>query len=224
MKVQEFIQRIAPIAIKLRIEDSPIFPSVRIAQAYHETGGVLHPWNNLVGYKVGNGQPTAYWNGQFVTSMTWEVANGVRQQTTAKWRAYLSIEDGFRDQDLLFNWDRYKRVREAKSPEEQTNMLFQCGYATDPQYAAKLIYYIQTYELTKYDEEVNMMIDQIKADLEQLKQQVQTLQNRSAMDQVPDWAKDAVQAAVNSGILLEPDHGSYDFYRMITIMYRKGLI
>lgn len=224
MKIQEFIQTIAPIAVKLRLEGSPIFPSVRIAQAYHETGGVIHSWNNLVGYKVGNGRPTAYWNGQSVTSTTWEVINGVRVQTTARWRAYASIEDGFKDQDLLFNWERYKRVREATNPEEQANMLYECGYATDPQYAAKLIHYMRTYHLTDYDREAEKMLEQLKAEIEQLKQQVQMLQKRSELDHVPEWAKDAVQAAVNSGILLEPDQGSYDFYRMITILHRKGLI
>lgn len=49
---QEFIEMIAPIAVKLRVENSPIYPSVRIAQAIQETGGNLNAWNNLVGYKV----------------------------------------------------------------------------------------------------------------------------------------------------------------------------
>lgn len=52
---QGFIEMITPIAVKLRLENSPIYHSVRIAQAIQETGGNLNAWNNLVGYKVGNG-------------------------------------------------------------------------------------------------------------------------------------------------------------------------
>lgn len=52
---QAFIELIAPIAVKLRLDNSPIFPSVRIAQAILETGGNVNAWNNLVGYKVGSG-------------------------------------------------------------------------------------------------------------------------------------------------------------------------
>ncbi|GIP32842.1 hypothetical protein [Paenibacillus sp. J2TS4] len=37
MTREEFILRIAPIAVQLKTEGSPIFPSVRIAQAILET-------------------------------------------------------------------------------------------------------------------------------------------------------------------------------------------
>lgn len=40
---------------------------------------------------------------------------------------------------------------------------------------------------------------------------------------VPDFAKEAVKAAVNAGIVDTPEGGSYDFYRMITILHRKNL-
>ena len=62
----EFIATLAPIAIRVRREGSPLFPSVRLAQNLLETGGVLHPWNNLGGIKVGSGQTNAYWKGQYV--------------------------------------------------------------------------------------------------------------------------------------------------------------
>lgn len=152
MTRQEFIDAIAPVAMKLRAEGSPIFPSVRIAQAMLETGCVIHDWNNLVGYKVGSGIPNLYWSGRSVSTKTWEVYEGVRHDNvTAYWRAYDSIEDCFRDQDLLFLWSRYDRVRAAQSPQEQTAMLQACGYATDPTYPLKLNSFISGFELAKYD-------------------------------------------------------------------------
>jgi len=154
MKREDFIAVIAPIAVQLRREGSPIFPSVRIAQAMLETGCVLHEWNNLVGYKVGSGQPNAFWRGRSVSTKTWEVYNNIRVDgVQAHWRAYDCIEDCFRDQDVLFNWRNYDRVRAAASPQEQTEMLRACGYATDPEYAKKLNSFISGFELEKYDRE-----------------------------------------------------------------------
>lgn len=64
MTRQEFIDIVAPVAIELRVEGSPIFPSVRVAQAILETGGKIPEWNNLVGYKVSTGELTPYWDGK----------------------------------------------------------------------------------------------------------------------------------------------------------------
>ncbi|MDO3681401.1 glycoside hydrolase family 73 protein [Paenibacillus ehimensis] len=154
MTREEFIAVVAPVAVQLRKEGSPIFPSVRIAQALLETGGKIHAWNNLVGYKVGSGQPNGFWKGKSVSTKTWEVYNGVRVDgVQAHWRAYDCIEDCFRDQDLLFNWSRYDRVRNAKTPQDQTEMLRVCGYATDPEYTKKLRRLITSYTLEQYDKE-----------------------------------------------------------------------
>ncbi|TVY01325.1 glucosaminidase domain-containing protein [Cohnella terricola] len=148
---QEFIATLAPMAIRARKEGSPLFPSVRLGQNLLETGGVIHPWNNLGGIKVGNGKPNAYWRGQWVRKGTWEVENGVRTDTTALFRAYDSIYEFYKDQDILLQLPRYERVRTAATPNIQAEALRLCGYATDPQYGSKIIALIQTYGLTKYD-------------------------------------------------------------------------
>ncbi|UKS30138.1 glucosaminidase domain-containing protein [Paenibacillus sp. HWE-109] len=153
MNRAEFIGIIAPVATKLRAEGSPIFPSIRIAQALLETGGAINAWNNLVGFKVGGGQTNAYWRGRSVSTKTWEVYDGVRyDNVTANWRAYDSVEDCFRDQDLLFGTARYERVRNAKSPSEQAVALYASGYATDPFYAGKIVALASQY--ADYDKEV----------------------------------------------------------------------
>jgi len=148
---QEFIATLAPMAIQARKEGSPLFPSVRLGQNLLETGGVIHPWNNLGGIKVGNGKPNAYWHGQWVRKGTWEVENGTRTDTTALFRAYDSVYDFYKDQDLLFMLPRYERVRTAATPSIQAEALHLCGYATDPQYGSKIIALIQTYGLSKFD-------------------------------------------------------------------------
>lgn len=224
MKPNDFIAQIAPIVITLRLEGSPIFPSVRIAQAAHETGWTIHSWNNLVGYKVGSGKLTPYWHGKSISTKTWEVYDGVRHDNViANWRVYESIEDCFRDQDILLENARYKRVREATSPFSQTQMLQVCGYATDPAYASKLDRIILQYHLTQYDEEVTNLLNDLQSRINNLETRISKLESQSSMT-VPDWAEEAVDKAVQAGVLLEPDGSSYDLYRVLTVLDRKGLL
>lgn len=222
---QEFIELIAPIAVKLRLESSPIYPSVRIAQAILETGGILNAWNNLVGYKVGNGALTPYWQGDRVSTTTWEVIGGIRYENVpGDYRAYPTLEAGFRDQDLLFGSPRYVSVRMAKSPSEQVKALQSSGYATDPSYASKLNTIIQTYALTHFDEEVVRMLEKLQEQIVVLQNRVSSLEEQAAMEVVPQWAKAAVDAAVKASLIDTPEKGSYDFYRLLTVLHRKGII
>jgi hypothetical protein len=150
---QQFIEVLAPLAIRARIDGSPLYPSVRLAQNLLETGGVIHPWKNLGGIKVGNGKPNAYWHGQWVRKGTWEVENGSPINTSAIFRAYDSVYEFYRDQDLLFQLPRYESVRNAATPEQQAEALRLSGYATDPQYSAKIISIIQNFKLIQYDDQ-----------------------------------------------------------------------
>lgn len=158
MTKHDFLAYLVPFAVQLRAEGSPMFPSVRLAQNLLETGGVIHGWYNLGGIKVGKGKPNPWWDGSSVNKTTWEVYNGVRVNTPANFRAYASVYCFYKDQDLLFNNTRYARVRAAKTPQEQATALYQCGYATDPQYTGKLMTIIQAYGLTKYDKEDEYML------------------------------------------------------------------
>lgn len=148
---EQFIAKITPIAQKLRLEGSPIFPSIRIAQSALETGWKIPSWNNLGGYKVGSGKPNEFWKGEVISKGTWEVYDGKRIDIETAFRAYDSIDDFFRDQDLLFGLARYQRVREAKTQKEQANALYQCGYATDPLYAQKILSIVDRYDLERFD-------------------------------------------------------------------------
>ncbi|MFD2670268.1 N-acetylmuramoyl-L-alanine amidase [Marinicrinis sediminis] len=59
---------------------------------------------------------------------------------------------------------------------------------------------------------------------EELSGQVRALERLHALPQVPEWASEAVDAAVKQGLVLNPEQSSYDFYRVLTILHRKGLI
>ncbi|MBO9606621.1 MAG: glucosaminidase domain-containing protein [Paenibacillaceae bacterium] len=156
MNTHDFIAAVAPVAVQLRREGSPVFASVRIAQAALETGWTLNKWNNLVGFKVGSGETNAYWKGNYYYGGTWEVYDGKRKDIMAAFRAYDSIASGFRDQDLLFTgWNNYRLVCAAKTPEEQCRAFMKTPlkYATDPDYAEKLLAIMDTHDLKAHDEE-----------------------------------------------------------------------
>lgn len=155
MTREAFIRTLAPIAIRARREGSSLFVSVRLAQNLLETGGNIPSWNNVCGIKVGTGKPNAYWRGKTVNRRTWEVRDGRSVVEAADFRAYDSVYDCYKDQDLLLQLPRYAPVRAADTPDRQAKALQASGYATDPRYADKLIDIMNVYQLRRYDREAD---------------------------------------------------------------------
>jgi len=148
---QQFFDTIAPIIVFIRQQGSPILPSVRLAQSLLETGGAIHAWNNLGGIKVGSGRLTPYWRGETVTKGTWEYRGGQEVRESSAFRAYRTLYHYYKDQDELFLSSRYSKVRAATMPYEQADAMQKAGYATDPNYATKIMALIRQYNLEKYD-------------------------------------------------------------------------
>ena len=91
--------------------------------------------HNLFGIKASAG-----WKGKTVSAVTTEYVNGVPQKRVEKFRAYDSYADSFKDYaNLLRSNPRYEKVL-ANSTDAQgfAQGLQRAGYATDPNYAAKL--------------------------------------------------------------------------------------
>lgn len=91
--------------------------------------------HNLFGIKAGPG-----WKGKTVDAVTTEYVNGVAQRRVEKFRAYDSYADSFKDYArLLTNNPRYEKVlASAGDATKFAQGLQRAGYATDPNYAAKL--------------------------------------------------------------------------------------
>lgn len=215
MTALEFLTTLAPFAVQLRLEGSPMFPSVRLAQNLLETGGKIHSWFNLGGIKVGKGKPNEWWDGSSVNKATWEVYNGVRVNTSANFRAYASVYHFYKDQDLLFKNIRYKRVRDAKTPQEQATALYQCGYATDPAYASKITEIIQANGLTKYDKEDE---DEMKA-LELIDALTQRIAKLETLIEAPVWFVKEFGSADLGGKIHDP-HLTKEGWRVLAIGIR----
>jgi len=137
-------------AAAARIEKETGIPaSYMVGQAGHETG-----WgrfeikkangesaNNLFGIKAGPG-----WKGKTAEVTTTEYVNGVAHKKIAKFRAYDSYDESFRDYaKLITQSPRYAKVIEQTgSAQAFASSLQKAGYATDPNYATKLSRAIET--------------------------------------------------------------------------------
>lgn len=130
-------------------QSSGIPASFMLGQAGHETGWgrgeIRHKDGsnsfNLFGIKAGRG-----WAGKVAEVTTTEYIDGKAQKVTAKFRAYDSFEESFRDYARLINESpRYEKARgKTHSAMAYAAELQKAGYATDPQYAAKLSRAIQS--------------------------------------------------------------------------------
>ena len=130
-------------------KESGIPAHFMLGQAGHETGwGKSEIRNkdgsnsfNLFGIKAGSG-----WTGKVAEVTTTEYINGTPRKVTAKFRAYDSYEDSFRDYARLIATNpRYeKAMGQTGSALAYASELQKAGYATDPAYAQKLSRAIQS--------------------------------------------------------------------------------
>lgn len=143
-----FVQRHSEAAAQ--VEKTSGLPSgFMLGQAGHETGWGRHEIKgrdgaqsfNLFGIKA-----TAGWKGKVAEVVTTEYVGGVAKKLVAKFRAYDSYADSFRDYARLITQSpRYAQVsQQTDSAHAYASGLQKAGYATDPQYASKLSRAINT--------------------------------------------------------------------------------
>jgi flagellar protein FlgJ len=138
---REFVDRVWPHAVEAAALTG-IPAHFLVAQSALESGWGKReirtadgsPSFNLFGIKAGR-----RWAGPTVEVPTTEFVNGVAQTTRAKFRAYGSYAEAFRDYArLLSNNSRYAAVIGQQDGVRFARSLQQAGYATDPTYADKL--------------------------------------------------------------------------------------
>ena len=138
----EFVDQVLP-SIRAAAQALGLNPLVLLAQAALETGWGKrmartadgNPSLNLFGIKADD-----TWVGARAAANTVEYSGGVATQRQAAFRAYGSIEESVNDfAHLLKNSPRYRHAA-AAGPDAQAYVdgIGRSGYATDPEYAAKL--------------------------------------------------------------------------------------
>ena len=139
---QDFVNRVWPHALAAG-RSLAIPPHFLIAQAALESGWGQHEIraadgtssHNLFGIKAGKN-----WTGPVVEAPTTEYINGVPRKSVARFRAYASYGEGFRDYAKLLRQNpRYAPLLEqGQDPAGFARGLQGAGYATDPMYADKI--------------------------------------------------------------------------------------
>ncbi len=120
-----------------------------LGQAGHETGWGKREIKsaggensfNLFGIKAGGS-----WKGKVAEVTTTEYVDGMAKKQVAKFRAYDSYQDAFKDYArMMSDSPRYAKVmQQSSTPQAFASGLQKAGYATDPEYAAKLSRAINT--------------------------------------------------------------------------------
>ena len=145
---RHFVQQHAATAQDIE-RKSGLPASYLLGQAGHESGWGRHEIrmpdgsssHNLFGIKA-----TADWKGKVAEVTTTEYVDGVARKTVGRFRAYDSYAQSYQDfARLVGNSPRYAQAREqAGTVQGWTQGLQDGGYATDPDYAAKLSRAINT--------------------------------------------------------------------------------
>ena len=140
---QEFTQHLWPHA-KAASKNLGVAPEVILAQAALETG-----WGKKINkhasgessYNLFNIKADGRWQGESVSVATLEFREGVAVRETAKFRAYASYEESFADfVSFIKTSPRYQSaLAVAGDAHSFTRELSAAGYATDPEYANKIM-------------------------------------------------------------------------------------
>ncbi len=143
----EFARLFGPVAREAS-RTSGVPASIIIAQAALETGwgsSAIGDAKNLFGIK-GTGPAGS------ITVPTREYINGRFVTIQDSFRKYNSWQESIEDHGRLLQNSRYAPAMAVRNnPEEFARQLQRCGYATDPEYASKLISIMRSNNLYQYD-------------------------------------------------------------------------
>ncbi len=150
MNPNEFIMRLTSGAMA-SAKASGVPASITIAQAALESAwgesGLTKAGNNLFGIKA-----DSLWRGQTLTMNTREFIKGQWVVVPALWRKYPSWHASMEDHAAFLRRNpRYKACFLCTTASAFAKALLQAGYATDPEYANKLIALMDKHQLQALD-------------------------------------------------------------------------
>ena len=146
---ENYIEDSAKLAVRIA-KRNDLFPSVMIAQSILESNWgrsqLSLEYNNYFGIK-------AVKKKDGIVFETEEYVEGKIGRYMENFKKYSSKSESFNHYaKLLSTAKRYSKVKTAKDYKEAAKYIQEAGYATDPNYADKIISVIEKYNLNKYDE------------------------------------------------------------------------
>ena len=221
---QQFIDKLSPLAIE-DMQRTWVPASLTIAQAILESNNgnstLAKQGNNLFGMK---GKGTA----GSIRLSTREFKNGEWITTYADFRKYHNWAESVNDHSNLFlngvSWNRdlYRGVI-GRDGITASYEVARAGYATDPDYAQKLVKLITDHQLLKYDFIAKfgfdsgivfqMLLDMMK----DLNNKLKEIEKKVEEVPAPDWF---VKEFPNALDLLHQKTGSIEFWRSYAVILR----
>ncbi len=140
---EEFVKKVSPIMLQ-GSEKLGVDADILVAQAALETGwgkSVLSQGDGSSSYNLFNIKAGSQWQGKTVEVSTLEFAQGTFKPEHAKFRAYDSLEESVNDY-VRFVQENPRYQQALKSASDSTDYireLHKAGYATDPDYADKVL-------------------------------------------------------------------------------------
>jgi flagellar protein FlgJ len=139
---QDFIRKLHPLAERAARELG-VEPKMLLAQAALETnwGRSLIRHSDGSSFNLFNIKADKAWQGKKAQVDAVEFEHGIAKKVNSPFRSYDSFEESFRDYvEFIKNNPRYgDALKQAGNPELYMHKLQQAGYATDPNYAEKVL-------------------------------------------------------------------------------------
>ena len=138
----DFVRRLLPHAQEAE-RRTGVKASFILGQAALESGwgkGEIRNADGTPSYNLFGVKATPGWRGATATATTTEYQGGAAQRQSATFRSYGSYAEAFTDYARMLSTQRRYAgvVAQAATPEAFASGMQRAGYATDPQYAAKL--------------------------------------------------------------------------------------
>lgn len=140
---EQFVNQLLPYA-ELAAADLGVDAKVLLSQAALETGwgrSVIKKSDGDSTFNLFNIKADKSWRREQVKQATLEFADGIGRKEMAAFRSYDSYQDSFNDYvHFIKNNPRYgNAIKMTANPGQYMHELQQAGYATDPNYAAKVM-------------------------------------------------------------------------------------
>lgn len=140
--VNVFFNNLAPLVVNEYVRrkgQKRLYPSTVLAMAALESGYNLNA-PTLFGIK-----------GEGAVLDTTEYINGENINIKDSFVIYPTLAEAVQGLYELMQWDNYDRATSTTDYVEECKMVQACGYATDPDYANKLINIVNNYQLTMFN-------------------------------------------------------------------------
>lgn len=140
--VNVFFNNLAPLVVNEYVRrkgQKRLYPSTVLAMAALESGYNLNA-PTLFGIK-----------GEGAVLDTTEYINGENINIKDSFVIYPTLAEAVQGLYELMQWDNYDRATSTTDYAAECKMVQACGYATDPDYADKLINIVNSYQLTMFN-------------------------------------------------------------------------